>query len=134
MKTRLMLAVTFLFMLTLLAGSAQAQSKGKKENAAKKVEATRGSTVYEVPSGDTPKAKPASTRGSSCCIEFSNNTGYWVDVWVDGDYAGRLGPWENDDICVGAGYTKWYAQTAGKTYYWSDSGNCNSSFVQNLNL
>lgn len=97
----------------------------------KKVEATRGASKYERPTTDVVAPQPDNSRGS-CCLNFDNYTGYYVDVWVDGTYRGRVSPYDYDGLCVGDGYTTWYAETAGGTYYWEGSGNCSGTYTLNL--
>ena len=131
LTTGVVLCCLFLFVAT---SDSVAQGKKKQDVSGKKVEASRGASKYIVPVDDTPAPKPTTSRGNSCCIDFSNNTGYYVDIWVDEVYRGRIVPWDQGSICVGAGYTKWYAQTIGGTYYWGNSGACDVAFIQNLNL
>ena len=100
----------------------------------KKVEKSRGDSKYQRPSEDVAVAKPDKTRGA-CCLEFSNYTGYYIDVWVDNVYQGRISPWADGSVCVVDGWTTYYAETAGGTYYWSDQGTCNgASWTFNLKL
>jgi hypothetical protein len=44
------------------------------------------------PSGQA--AKPAG-KGRGCSVEVSNETGWYVDIYVNGVYTGTLGPWSN---------------------------------------
>ncbi|MFN5169080.1 MAG: hypothetical protein ACK5DD_05615 [Cyclobacteriaceae bacterium] len=110
----------FVFMLLL-----STESYAQKEITASKVEKSRGASQRALPDDSKPTVKPDKSRGS-CCLEFDNYTGYYIDVWVDNAYRGRVAPWDLGSICVGNGYTTWYAETAGGTYSWSDSGQCNS--------
>lgn len=95
-----------------------------------KMDPARGSKCEKcvLPTTDTPAPKPDNTRGL-CCLDFDNWTGYYLDVWVDNVYRGRVEPWDRDGLCVASGWTTWYVQTAGKTYYWEGEGTCNGDYV-----
>lgn len=120
-----MLAVTF----------SMAQTPKKIDVKKEKVTATRGANPkikMDEPSADKEMAKPSATRGS-CTIAFSNSTGYYVKVYVDGNYKGTLGPYESGTVTVYSGYTTIYCITTGGTYDWSAAGNCDGSYTYNLN-
>jgi hypothetical protein len=120
-----MLAVTF----------SMAQTPKKIDVKKEKVTATRGANPkikMDEPSGDKEMAKPSATRGS-CAIAFSNSTGYYVKIYVDGNYKGTLGPYESGTVTVYSGYTTIYCITTGGTYDWSAAGNCEGSYTYNLN-
>lgn len=84
----------------------------------------------DAPSSDAPVAQ---ARGASLCnIYFSNYTGYYVNIYVDGYYKGQLSPWGGGTVVVGDGYTTIYCITAGKTLEWKDEGNCLGSYTFRL--
>lgn len=119
----------FVFMLLL-----STESYAQKELTGAKVEKSRGA-ARAMPDDSKPEAKPEKSRGSgpgTCCLSFSNYTGYYVDIWVDNVYRGRLNPWDDGDVCVGNGFTSWYAESSGGTVFWSDASNCNGNKVWNL--
>ncbi len=112
-------------------------AQGKKEVpvAKQKVEATRGANPKiksDVPSTDVEAPKPAATRGS-CTVAFTNNTGYYVKIYLDGNYKGTLSPYESGSVTVYSGYTTIYCITTGGTYDWSAAGNCEGTYTYNLN-
>jgi hypothetical protein len=103
----------------------------------KKVAVIAQEVKEKVALGDVDKEpRQKKTRGY-CYVYFDNYTGYYVDVWVEGLYQGRLAPYANSvriDVYVPGNWTKWYAQSAGGTLYWSNSSYCNDSRVFTLNL
>ncbi len=113
-----------------------AQGPAKKIDVAKNpVTKTRGANPKiktDVPTTDKETPKPSQTRGS-CTIAFSNNTGYYVKVYVDGNYKGTLAPYESGSVTVYSGYTTIYCITTGGTYDWSAAGNCDGTYTYNLN-
>lgn len=121
----------------LFAASTASYAQGPKKVArtvkAKTVDASRGSNTNiksEAPTTDVAESK---ARGAgSCNIYFSNYTGYYVNIYVDGYYRGQLSPWGGGTVVVGDGYTSIYCITAGKTLEWSDAGNCFGSYTFKL--
>lgn len=100
-----------------------AQKKKTKDVKATAVDITRGSNPYiktEAPSTDVAEPKPRKT----CSINFSNYTGYFIKVYVDGRYRGQLSPHGGGSVVVTEGYTSIYCITAGKTLEWFETGNC----------
>lgn len=80
------------------------------------------------PTDEKPREK--SKKRGYCYVWFDNPTGYYVDVWVEDIYQGRLAPYSNSvriDVWTPGDWTKWYAQTAGGTYSWSNNSYCNDS-------
>lgn len=100
---------------------------------AKTVEASRGANTNIKSDAPTTDNAVAQARGAaSCSIYFSNYTGYYVNVYVDGYYKGQLSPWGGGTVVVGDGYTSIYCITAGRTLEWSDAGNCYGSYTFRL--
>lgn len=132
-----------IFMLLVAAlsfGVANAQDGGKKEHVIKDVKATkmagaRGKDKIknDVPTTDVAAPK-AAERGSAseCHLTFDNYTGYWVKVYVDGNFKGYVEPWKTGEVYVYGGWTSWYCETAGGTLYWENSGDCYSDWWVNL--
>ena len=94
------------------------------------VKAKQGSSGEKMmqPNDDKPREK-SSTRGY-CYIWFDNPTGYYVDIWVEDIYQGRLAPYSTSvriNVWTPGNWTKWYAETAGGSYYWSNTSSCNDS-------
>ncbi len=130
MKTKIVsLFVTVLFLVCAVAVNEGYSQSAKKEIKGKKMEKSRGESKYVVPTTDTVVPKPEKSRGDMCCLEFDNYTGYYIDIWIDDVYQGRLSPWQNSySLCLRAGWTKYYAQTIGGTFAWSDQGACSDSW------
>ncbi|MDD3686981.1 MAG: hypothetical protein PHE56_09470 [Bacteroidales bacterium] len=96
-----------------------------------KVVKSRGVSEYVIPSGDVAIEKPVLSRGG-CVVKFDNWTGFYIDLWVDKVYKGRLNPWENSQLVLPEGYTEVYCRTMGETYQWQSSGECNEEFLLKL--
>lgn len=119
----------FLFAFLLMVstnGYSQAKSPAKNVT----VKAMRGSSGMNAmqPNDDKPREK--SKKRGSCYLWFDNPTGYYVDIWVEDIYQGRLAPYATSvriDVWTPGDWTKWYAQTAGGSYYWSNNSFCNDS-------
>ena len=116
-------------MLLAFSSTTYAQKKVARTVKAKTVDASRGSNSNiksDAPTSDVAQPK---ARGAACSIYFSNYTGYYVNIYVDGYYRGQLSPWGGGTVVVGDGYTSIYCITAGKTLEWSDAGNCFGSYT-----
>ncbi|PLX08024.1 MAG: hypothetical protein C0596_08735 [Marinilabiliales bacterium] len=59
-------------------------------------------------------------------------TGYYIDVWVDKAYMGRLNPWENTELILPEGYTDVYCRTLDETYQWGSASNFNEQYQLKL--
>jgi hypothetical protein len=126
-KVFLIPAIIFAFFL-MIKSDVYAQGKGPAKNVT--VKAKQGSSGMNVaqPSDDKPREK--SKKRGYCYVWFDNPTGYYVDVWVEDIYQGRLAPYATSvriDVWTPGDWTKWYAQTAGGSYYWSNTSYCNDS-------
>lgn len=126
-----MLSILFLGITT----GAFAQKKAIKnvEIKAVKVEKSRGENPnivkgFSCNGPDVEVAKPAKSRSSYCAINVDNYTGFYVNVYVDGAFYGMVSPWSDGDVTVYGGYTRVYCQTAGGTYEWLATGNCDDNF------
>ncbi len=96
-----------------------------------KVVKSRGVSEYVVPAGDVAVEKPILSRGG-CVVDLDNWTGYYVDIWVDKVYKGRLNPWESSQMILAEGYAEVYCRTMGETYQWQSAGECNEKFQLKL--
>jgi hypothetical protein len=94
----------------------------------------RGANVKtDVPTTDVVAPAPTA-RGASdyCTMTFDNYTGYWVKIYVDGNFKGYVEPYGVGSVTVYGGYTTYYCETTGGTYYWSGEGNCEGEYHYNL--
>jgi len=82
------------------------------------------------PTSDVVKEK---SRGA-CSVNFYNHTGYTINVYMDGVFWGTLAPYASGNVTDGSGYTRIYCVTAGGTYSWSASGNCDHAYQYDLTL
>lgn len=127
------LSAGFLFLAFSTSSFAQKTKPVTRTVKAATVSSSRGANANiksEAPNTDAPVAQ---ARGASLCnIYFSNYTGYYVNIYVDGYYKGQLSPWGGGTVVVGDGYTTIYCITAGKTLEWKDEGNCQGSYTFRL--
>jgi hypothetical protein len=109
----------------LLHSSTHSQALKKRE-----LTATAVTTLPDLPGPDsTPRVKK--TRGY-CYIYCDNNTGSFVDIWVEGVYQGRLSPYTTSvrlDIWVPDKWANIYMQTTDGKLCWKATGYCNDSRV-----
>jgi hypothetical protein len=98
---------------------------------ATKVTKSRGVSEYVLPVGDVFVEKPVLSRGG-CVVQFDNWTGFYIDIWVDKTYKGRLNPWENSQLILPTGYADLFCRTSGETYQWQSAGECNEQFLLKL--
>lgn len=118
---------TILLLLATMFATTQLDAQRRTD-----VIATKGTPPgYELPTEDIMQPKPDDSRGD-CCLNFDNYTGYTIYVWVDDTFRGTVAPWDDDYVCVGTGWTTWFARTAGGTYSWKGQGECRGWF--NLKL
>ncbi len=96
-----------------------------------KVVKSRGVDQYVVPAMDEFVDRPVLSRGG-CVVKVDNWTGYYVDVWVDKLYKGRLNPWASNQMILNKGWTEVYARTMGESYQWKSAGECNEQLVLKL--
>ncbi|MGH2565499.1 MAG: hypothetical protein ACRDE5_13365, partial [Ginsengibacter sp.] len=83
-------AILFAF-LWMVNSNAYAQSKAPNKDVV--VKAKKGSSGEKVmqPGDDKPREK--SKKRGYCYVWFDNPTGYYVDIWVEDIYQGRLAPY-----------------------------------------
>jgi len=127
-------AILFAFML-LAQNNANAQAKAPTKNVT--VKAKSGSSGMNVMQPNDNKPREKSKKRGYCYVWFDNPTGYYVDVWVEDIYQGRLAPYSTSvriDVWTPGDWTKWYAQTAGGSYYWSQNSYCNDSRTFTITL
>jgi hypothetical protein len=120
-------AILFAFML-VAQNNANAQAKAPTKDVT--VKAKSGSSGMNVMQPNDSKPREKSKKRGYCYLWFDNPTGYYVDVWVEDIYQGRLSPYTTSvriDVWTPGDWTKWYAQTIGGSYYWSESSYCNDS-------
>ena len=118
-------------MLLAFSSTTYAQKKVARTVKAAAVEVNRSSNPNIKTDAPTTDVAESKSRGA-CSIYFSNYTGYYVNIYVDGYYKGQLSPWGGGTVVVGDGYTSIYCITAGKTLEWSDAGNCYGSYTFRL--
>lgn len=105
----------------------------QKELMGSKVVKSRGAVEYTLPTTDVYMQKPVLSRGG-CLVKFDNWTGYYVDVWVDKTYKGRLNPYENSQYLLPEGYANVFCRTMGDSFQWQSEGECNDEFELKLEM
>ncbi|MDZ4793412.1 MAG: hypothetical protein SGI83_03955 [Bacteroidota bacterium] len=123
MKKSIFIILLTGLLLLIFSPEIYAQKRKTKDVKATAVDITRGNNPYiktDAPITDIPEPKPRKT----CSINFSNYTGYFIKVYVDGRYRGQLSPNGGGSVVVTEGYTSIYCITAGKTLEWFETGNC----------
>ncbi len=96
-----------------------------------------GTGGKEMNTPSTDEVRPNTKKRGSCSLALDNYTGYFVDVWVEDQYQGRLEPYARSvkiNVWTPGNYTHWYAKTAGGTYYWSSDSQCNDNRSFSFNL
>ncbi len=114
-------------MLLVFSTSSSAQKKVSVKVNSKEVPANRGANPNIKEGAPTKDVKATKSR-SNCSLHFSNNTGYCVNVYVDGYFKGTMGAYGALDVYVEDGYTTYYCITCGLTLDWSGSGNCENAY------
>jgi hypothetical protein len=105
-----------------------------KALASRHAQKVRGNNPYikvAKPTKDIESPKPDKMRGG-CDITFNNQTGYYIDIYVDGNYKSTLAPWESTDVSYTSGYSSVYCITTGGQYDWTASGQCESHYYYDL--
>lgn len=64
-----------------------------------------------------------------CTISFENATGYYVDLWIDKTYKGRITPWKRMSMKLLSKNFEVYMRTSGGTFHWYATGDCESAFI-----
>ena len=98
-----------------------AQEKKTVEAKAVKVDKSRGvddNIKTPRPTVDTPAPKPDQSRGGTCKVIVDNWTGFAIDIYVDGEYAGTVGSWSDGYTYAIEGKVKLYGASSGGGYTW----------------
>lgn len=130
-----------LLVITILAlafsTSPFAQEIKKVELKSNEVTKTRGQNPHiklQIPTTDeNPQQDPAldqqKTRGKKeCNINVVNNTGFMVEIYVDGVSKGVIDGWAETTVKVRNGYKTIYVITTGQTKEWFADGDCNGTY------
>ena len=90
MRKVFVISVIFFAFLFFVQSNGYAQAKSPSKNVAVKAQKGSGQNVMQ-PSDDKPREK--TKKRGYCYVWFDNPTGYYVDVWVEDIYQGRLSPY-----------------------------------------
>lgn len=125
MKKLLLIFIAVMGLTLAFQNQGYAQVKKKVVVKAK----TSGGSDVASPTEDKVRPKASKKRGS-CYLYFDNPTGYYVNVWVGGEYQGQLPPYSTSvkvSVWTSGNWTRWEAQTIGKTLYWANDSYCNDN-------
>ena len=118
-------------MLLSFSTMTSAQKKISVKVESKAVEANRGANP-NIKSGPPTTDKAETKSRGTCSVYFSNHTGLYINVYVDGYYKGQLSPYGAGTVYVGDGYTTIYCISAGGTRDWAAAGNCTGAYTYSL--
>mgnify|MGYP003573930785 CR=1 FL=1 len=130
MKKLILLLVVMFSGFLFVSSYAQDIKSAKKEAKVLEVkgqaaEKTRGVSPYiktPKPTSDevvVPKPdKDEKARADYCKVIVDNWTGFAIDVYVDGTYAGTVSAWSDGYTWAIEGKTQLYAESVGGTTYW----------------
>ena len=115
-----------LILITFFVGGVNAQIKKDTVINTKSVkvdEKTRGADANIITPKPTDDKAIEKSRGPEygddyCDININNNTGYTIDIYVDGCYRGTIYAWERKVTWAIPGRTKFYGKSIGGTYTW----------------
>ena len=140
MKTNLLLAVIFVAATGFNIPNAFAQHKEENKVVVKaqRAEANRVENLnierYR-PETDIEVPRPEKPREEACTLGFDNNTGFIVDIYIDGNYEITMPPWEFERmVYLYSDYSVIYCLTAGQTLEWKTTGNCDAYHHYKLEL
>ena len=133
----LMIFVAFLFVAQ--AGYSQIRPKKEKKEldvASKTVERDGGTNPNiksDIPTKDNVKQEKIGSRAGAgkdnCYVEVVNTTDYTIHVYLDGYFAGTVGPRGSLNSVTGTGYTTCYGISAGGSSEWSTNGDCSYDYT-----
>ncbi len=130
----------FILLVAILSfGFTQAQTTTKREHVVKDVKAQavgaqRGASkiVNDVPTTDIALPPSESCGGCYSKATFDNYTGYWIKVYVDGDFKGSVEPWGTGSCDILSSWQSWYCETSGGTLSWEGKSDGGSDLWVNL--
>lgn len=106
-------------------GDKVVETMGKKGRGAATADANiKTHRAANDPAASTPAPGPKSgekAATTSCTVHVDNRTTLYVDVYLDGDFRGTVGPWGDLYRSVGCGGTRLYARadyTDGSHSFW----------------
>lgn len=127
-----LLSLPVVCMLLCFSGLANAQKKKTLTLQSRVVEALPGTPnnkiKSEAPASDKVEAK---SRGG-CVIDFTNYSGLYVKIYVDGYYKSTLSPYGSCTVITTDGYTTVYLISTGGTKDWEAAGTCNRRWIYHL--
>lgn len=141
MKTKTSFTFMALFLLTVAVAfspvsfiaETEAQNRSDRQKKAEKVtqKSAKGTvaddknvTTMRSKNSKNSKSTRTKTRGSgqrTCYIDLVNDTGYVIDIYIDGKFRGTMAEWDSNYTTTGSGATKLYARAEfddGSSLYW----------------
>ena len=129
MKKHILLLTAFIMIGLGFAANAQVRGKFKKETVVSKAISTPDSKVDGLQKAVNQKNNPApedKSRGNVYGPDYSdvvvdNWTGYYIDIYVNGNYRGSVSPWDKRVTWAIPGTNTLYAKAVfddGSYLYW----------------
>ncbi len=129
------LSVSVAFSPVSLITETEAQNSNKKVRQTKSEKVTQKSekgsgtedknvTAMRSQNSKNSKSTKTKTRGNgqrTCNIDLINDTGYVIDIYIDGRYRGTISEYDSNYTTTGSGATKLYARAEfddGTFLYW----------------
>lgn len=140
MKRFLTLLVLVLLTHALVPGQVQGQGSTKKtiDLYAVAVDKTKpalpDSNIGKPVNDDNPVPRSVVSRGATCGIYFLNDTGFFIEVYVDDYYKGTIDAWGELYTIQPRGYKKVFCVTLGRTFEWKADGDCKDAYTFRLKV
>lgn len=87
----------------------------------------------DIPTTDAVNPMPDKSRGIHH-LDFDNLTGYFIKLYIDGNYMGTVAPWGHSKIAVTGQYNEVYGITTGNTYQWQKEDNYTDNVTFKLSM
>ena len=124
--------VTLLIILALTFAGLQQAVSAQEVLLGEKVTRSRKASKYLLPIQDVEKPKSIIKKGS-CVVNIDNHTGFFIDVWIDRVYAGRINPWAGIQVVFPKRWVEFFCKSVGESFIWETEGECNEHFIIKLN-
>lgn len=101
-------------------GKSEDTKRGSARSGAdRNIKSARPTNTAGKPAPKPPqKGGQASSRGSTCELTVDNFTGWYIDIYLDGNSAGTVSPYGTAKGYVNSGRRSLYAKAPGTSYTW----------------
>jgi hypothetical protein len=118
MKRVLLISLVALFTISVYGQTKEVKVIESKSTKIEKTRGTNPNVIKERPTTDEPAPKPEKSRGGECKVIVDNWTGYAIDIYVDGEYAGTVAAWSDGYTYAVEGKVKLYGKSTGSSHEW----------------